>query len=190
MLKLLKKVEDQYKSAKVTDVKSGDTVRVHQRIKEGSKERIQVFEGLVIRTRRLGSATATIAVRRISSGVGVEKTFQIHSPLIEKLEVVKRSKVRRNNLSYMRRRSGKSARLAGVDFDSDAVNYVPDVEAKEEPIEEVPEAVSEDEKPSAEAENAKTRTEVTAGETKQQEVKAEPKPDQLATNDSAAATND
>jgi len=133
MNQLLKTVEDSFKSKKVTDVRSGDTVRVSQRIKEGNKERVQLFEGLVINTRRRGSSTFTITVRRIASGVGVEKTYQPHSPLVEKIEVIKRSKVRRNNLSYMRGRSGKSARLASVDFDRDEINFVPDVEDKDAP---------------------------------------------------------
>lgn len=108
----------------VVDVRSGDTVRVHQKIKEGNKERIQVFEGLVIRTDRKGSHTSSITVRRIASGIGVEKTYLMHSPLVVKVEVTKRSKVRRNYLSYMRARSGKSARLTGQVFDKDAVNTV------------------------------------------------------------------
>jgi len=130
MNQVVKEVEDSFKAKKITAVKSGDTVKVSQRIKEGDKERVQIFEGLVINTRRKGSNTFTITVRRIASGVGVEKTFQPHSPLVEKIEVVKRSKVRRNRLSYMRGRSGKAARMASVNFDSDAVNFVPDVEDK------------------------------------------------------------
>lgn len=108
----------------VVDVKSGDTVKVHQKIKEGNKERIQIFEGLVIRTSRKGSHTSSITVRRIASGVGVEKTYLLHSPLVVKVEVTKRSKVRRNYLTYMRARSGKSARLTGTEFDREAVNTV------------------------------------------------------------------
>ena len=95
---------------------------MHQKIKEGSKERVQIFEGFVIRTRRKNSLTSTITVRRIASGVGVEKTFMLNSPLLVQVEVVKRSKVRRKYLSYMRQRHGKSARLAGIDFDKEAVN--------------------------------------------------------------------
>lgn len=106
----------------VVDVKSGDTVRVHQRIREGNKERVQVFQGLVIKTSKRGGPLSRITVRRISSGVGVEKSFLLHSPLIVKVEVTKRSRVRRNYLSYMRERTGKSARLSGVEFDREAVN--------------------------------------------------------------------
>ncbi len=129
---LIKQVESKFLKKQVVDVRSGDTVKVSQRIKEGSKERIQIFEGLVIRTDRKDSLTSTITVRRISSGVGVEKSFLLHSPLIEKVEIVKRSKVRRKYLSYMRARSGKSARLAAVDFDKNTVNDVTDPEAEAE----------------------------------------------------------
>lgn len=129
---LIKQVESQFLKKQVVDVRSGDTVRVHQRIKEGNKERVQVFEGLVIRTDRKGSVTSTILVRRIASGVGVEKSFLLHSPLVEKIEVTKRSKVRRKYLTYMRERMGKSARLAAVDFDRKAVNDVTDPEAEAE----------------------------------------------------------
>ncbi len=124
-------IEAKYKKSKIVAVKSGDTVRVHQKIREGNKERIQIFEGLVIRTSRMNSLSATIAVRRIASGVGVEKTYLLHSPLVVKVEVTKRSKVRRNYLSYMRELTGKSARLSGVDFDRanvNAANAAADVE--------------------------------------------------------------
>lgn len=129
---LIQKVNDAQKKAATVNVKSGDTVRVHQKIKEGAKERIQVFEGVVIRVDRAVSHTARITVRKIASGIGVEKSFLIHSPLVEKIEVVRRSKVRRNYLSYLRERSGKSARLQSVNFDREAVNDVRDLQAEEE----------------------------------------------------------
>lgn len=132
-MSVIKAIEAKFKKHDVVDVKSGDTVRVHQKIKEGNKERIQVFEGLVIRTDRKNSHTSSITVRRIASGIGVEKTYLIHSPLVEKIEVTKRSKVRRNYLTYMRARTGKSARLASVAFDKDAVNTVKEAPA---PVEE------------------------------------------------------
>jgi len=103
-------------------VQSGDTVRVHQRIREGNKQRIQIFEGVVIRTHRLGSVSATITVRRIASGIGVEKTYLLHSPNVDKLEIIRRAKVRRNFLSFLRERRGKSARLKEVAFDRTAAN--------------------------------------------------------------------
>lgn len=129
---LIKKVNDAQKKSSVVDARSGDTVRVHQKIKEGNKERIQIFEGVVIRTDRRESHTSRITVRKVASGVGVEKSFLIHSPLVEKIEIVRRSKVRRNYLSFLRNRSGKSARLKSVSFDREAVNNVHDAVAEAE----------------------------------------------------------
>ncbi len=131
MSNLVKEVSESFKKKQVVDVHSGDTVRVHQKIKEGEKERVQIFEGLVIRTDRKDSQTSTITVRKISSGVGVEKSFLMHSPLVTKVEVIKRSKVRRKYLSYMRELTGKSARLAGVNFDK-SINDIRDEEAEAE----------------------------------------------------------
>lgn len=123
---LIQKVNEKQKKHAVVDVRSGDTVRVSQRIKEGNKERVQVFEGVVIRTDNKDSHTSRITVRKIASGVGVEKSFLVHSPLIEKIEIVRRAKVRRKFLSFLRERSGKSARLKAVKFDREAVNTLLD----------------------------------------------------------------
>jgi large subunit ribosomal protein L19 len=138
MQSVAQKIGDTYKKKQVVDVKSGDTVKVHQKIREGNKERIQIFQGLVIRTDNKGSHTSRITVRRIASGVGVEKSFLLHSPLVVKVEVTKRSKVRRNNFSYMRNRTVKSARLTVVEYDREAVNAVRDeaLEAEEAKIHE------------------------------------------------------
>lgn len=133
---LIKKVNDEQKKASVVDVRSGDTVRVHQKIKEGAKERIQIFEGVVIRTDNKQSHTSRITVRKVASGVGVEKSFLLHSPLVEKVEIVRRSKVRRNYLSFLRNRSGKSARLIAKNFDREAVNAVPEATTPVEQAEE------------------------------------------------------
>jgi large subunit ribosomal protein L19 len=134
MQSVIDKINAKYHKPQVVDVRSGDTVKVHQKIREGNKERVQIFEGLVIRTDRKDSHTASITVRRIASGVGVEKSYLLHSPLVLKVEITKRSKVRRNYLSYMRQRTGKAARLTGVEFDRAAVNAAGDekVAAKEE----------------------------------------------------------
>ena len=142
MFELIKKVEQQYRKHAVVDVRTGDTVRVHQKVKEGNKERVQVFEGVVIRTDRKDSLTSSVTVRRIASGVGVEKTYLLHSPLVLKVEVTKRSKVRRKYLTYLRERSGKSARLAAVPFDREKVNTVADKHAEEE-IEHIKEELAE-----------------------------------------------
>ena len=130
MFALIQKVNEAQKKNKVVDVRSGDTVRVHQKIREGGKERTQIFEGTVIRTDRKDSLTSRITVRKIASGVGVEKSFLVHSPFVLKIEVTKRSKVRRNYLSYLRKRTGKVTRLSGVDFERESVNDVRDLEAE------------------------------------------------------------
>ena len=132
MQSVIEKVNAKYKKHQVVDVQSGDTVKVHQKIREGAKERVQIFEGLVIRTDRKGSHTSSITVRRVASGIGVEKSYLLHSPLVLKVEVTKRTKVRRNYISYMRELTGKSARLTGVSFNKDAVNTVEDKKAEAE----------------------------------------------------------
>ena len=129
---LINKVNQAQKKQAVVDVRSGDTVRVYQKIKEGNKERIQMFEGVVIRTDNRQSHTSRITVRKIASGVGVEKSFLLHSPLIEKAEIIRRAKVRRKFLSFLRKRSGKSARLTAKNFDRAAVNDVHDAKAEAE----------------------------------------------------------
>lgn len=141
----LKKIGDAQKKASIVDVRSGDTVRVTQKIKEGEKFRSQVFEGVVIRADRKDSHTARITVRKVTSGVGVEKSFLIHNPLVEKIEIVHRGKVRRNNLSFLRERSGKSARLTNKNIDKATLNAtintgvaVPAAEAPETPAAEAP----------------------------------------------------
>lgn len=156
MANVIRELENKYRKSAVVDVRSGDTVRVHQRIREGSKERVQVFQGLVIRTDNKGSVTSRITVRRISSGIGVEKSFLLHNPLVLKVEVTKRSKVRRNYLSYMRARTGKSARMTGVDFDRAAVNDIHDAaaEAEEEKLKEEVAAAAEAEAEKKAAEDA------------------------------------
>ncbi len=143
----LKKIGDAQKKSAVVDVRSGDTVRVTQKIKEGEKFRSQVFEGVVIRTDRKDSHTARITVRKVASGVGVEKSFLIHSPLVEKIEIVHRAKVRRKNLSFLRERSGKSARLSNKAFDRVAVNTL----SETKPATEAESAPATDAKPAAES---------------------------------------
>lgn len=110
--------------AKIVQVQPGDTVRVHQIIREGAKTRTQVFEGLVIRYRKPNDGNAYLTVRKIASGVGVEKSWFVHSPNVEKIEVVRRAKVRRAFLSYMRGLRGKKARLLEQEFDKTAANDV------------------------------------------------------------------
>ncbi len=159
----LKRIGDTQKKPAVVDVRSGDTVRVTQKIKEGEKFRLQVFEGVVIRTDRKDSHTARITVRKVASGVGVEKSFLLHSPLVEKVEIIRRAKVRRKNLSFLRERSGKSARLTNKPFDRIAVNDLTPKEAVEESkseetkeaAEQVLEAEAKDPETIAESQNPK-----------------------------------
>lgn len=172
-------INDKQKKKAVVDVRPGDTVRVHQKIREAGKERIQVFEGLVIKASRKGSLTSTFAVRRIASGIGVEKTFMIHSPNILKVEIVRRSKVRRNYLTYMRELTGKSTRLSGLEFDREAVNAVKDdqAEAEEERIHEEQVESYDPEAAKAEKEAEKAEAEaVTAEAPKSEAEKLEEKP--------------
>jgi large subunit ribosomal protein L19 len=143
MSTILDQINQSFQKPKVVGVKSGDNVRVHQKIREGNKERIQVFNGLVIKTSKQGGHLNRITVRRIASGVGVEKSFLLHSPLVTKVEITKRSKVGRNYLSYMRSRTGKSARLSGIEFNKEAVNMdnnqtnlaTKDAESDKQPLE-------------------------------------------------------
>ena len=106
---IIKSIEDA-QLREVAEFKTGDTVRVHAKVKEGNRERIQVFEGTVIK-RQNGGARETFTVRKQASGVGVEKTWPVHSPIIEKIEVVRRGKVRRAKLYYLRNLRGKAARI-------------------------------------------------------------------------------
>lgn len=94
----------------IPDFRAGDTVKVHAKIKEGDKERIQIFQGVVIRKRK-GKMGATFTVRKVSYGIGVERIFPVHSPNIDKVEIVSRGKVRRGRLYYMRKLKGKAARI-------------------------------------------------------------------------------
>lgn len=107
---VLKAVAQEYIKTDIPAFNVGDTVKVHVKIKEGNRERIQIFEGFVLK-RQNGGIGETFTVRRIASGVGVEKTFPVHSPLVEKIEVVRKGKVRRARLHYMRQRTGKSAKI-------------------------------------------------------------------------------
>lgn len=103
-------IERDYMRLDIPDFRIGDTVKVHVKIREGEKERIQIFEGIVIRHRR-GGLAATFTVRKVSYGVGVERIFPIHSPQIDKIEILRRGRVRRSKLYYLRNRVGKAARI-------------------------------------------------------------------------------
>ena len=106
---IIKSIEHEQLKNKIPSLKVGDTVKVHQRIKEGNRERIQVFEGIIIK-KQGGGINATFTVRRVAYGVGVEKTFLVHSPMMEKVELVRVGKARRAKLYYLRDRVGKAAK--------------------------------------------------------------------------------
>ena len=110
MNEIIKSIEATQMKESVPEFRVGDTVKVYNKIKEGNRERIQVFEGTVIK-RQNGGARETFTVRKNSNGIGVEKTWPVHSPFVEKIEVVRRGKVRRAKLFYLRNRSGKSAKV-------------------------------------------------------------------------------
>ena len=126
MINLLEKFNKEQEK-KLPDIKPGDTIKVHQKIKEGNKERIQIFEGVVIGRKHGTGINSTITVRKVVEGVGVERIYPVHSPSIEKIEVVKHGKVRRSKLYYLRTAKGKKAKLKRKDF---AVAIAP------EPVEE------------------------------------------------------
>lgn len=111
MTKTIEKFLQPYFKKDLPDIRPGDTVKISQKIKEGDKERIQVFEGQVLARKHGRGISATITVRRIISGIGTEMVFPIHSPIIDKIEVLKKSKARRAKLYYLRKAKGKKARL-------------------------------------------------------------------------------
>lgn len=111
---VIQAITKEYQRNDIPAFNVGDTVKVHIKIKEGTRERIQIFEGFVLK-RQNGGVTETFTVRRIASGVGVEKTFPLHSPKIDKIEVVKKGKVRRAKLNYMRERTGKAAKIKSLE---------------------------------------------------------------------------
>lgn len=113
MNEIIKEIEAAQLKAEVPEFSTGDTVRVYGKIKEGNRERIQVFEGVVLK-KQGGSNRATFTVRKNSNGVGVEKTWPLHSPNVEKVEVVRKGKVRRAKLNYLRDRVGKAAKVKEV----------------------------------------------------------------------------
>ena len=131
---IIKAIEHEQLKAKIPDLKVGNTVKVHVRIKEGNKERIQIFEGIIIKVQGAG-VNKTFTVRKISYGVGVEKTFLIHSPLVEKVELVRVGKARRAKLFYLRDRVGKSAKtkeLIGARIENKEII----IKGEEAPVEE------------------------------------------------------
>ncbi len=112
-MQMIRSVEEEQMKTDIPSFRPGDTVRVHVKVVEGERERIQMFEGVVIR-RRGGGLSETFTVRRVSYGVGVERTFPLHSPRVAKIDVLRRGKVRRARLFYLRKRRGKAARIKDI----------------------------------------------------------------------------
>ena len=113
MKDIIKAIENEQLKSDITDFNVGDTVKVYAKVIEGSRERIQVYEGTVLK-RQNGGARETFTVRKLSNGVGVEKTWPLHSPIIDKIEVVRRGKARRAKLFYLRDRIGKAAKVKEI----------------------------------------------------------------------------
>ena len=177
---IIKSIEHEQLKNKIPDLKVGNTVRVHVRIKEGNKERIQVFEGIIIK-KQGGGLNETFTVRKISYGVGVEKTFLIHSPLVEKVELVRVGKARRAKLYYLRERTGKASKtkeLVGARIENKEIVLKEDLteepveEAVETPAEEkVAEVVSKEIKPEEPVVEAAAETAEKAAEVVEKEAK-------------------
>ncbi len=114
MSDIIKEIEEEQKKKEVSVFHTGDTVRVHNKIKEGNRERVQIFEGTVTKKQGGETSRATFTVRKVSNGIGVEKTWPLHSPNVEKVEVVRRGKVRRAKLFYLRKLTGKRAKVKEI----------------------------------------------------------------------------
>ena len=181
---IVKSIEHEQLKNKIPDLKVGNTVKVHARIKEGNKERIQVFEGTIIKVQGSG-VNKTFTVRKISYGVGVEKTFLIHSPLVEKVELVRVGHARRAKLFYLRDRVGKAAKtreVAGARIEDKEIE-LKGAEVVEEPVQEVEEVTTE-----TKATEEVVETPVEATETT--EAPVEEKATEIATKEVAEASDE
>lgn len=145
----IEKFNQAHVNTTVPQVRPGDTVKVHQKIKEGGKERIQIFEGVVIARKHGKGITSTITVRKVVEGVGVERIFPVHSPSIAKLEVVKSGKVRRSKLYYLREAKGKKAKLKKKEFAAAIAEEAPTEVAEASPEAEAIPSTPSDETPKA-----------------------------------------
>ena len=174
---IIKSIEHEQLKNKIPELKVGNTVRVHVRIKEGNKERIQVFEGIIIKVQG-GGVNKTFTVRKISYGVGVEKTFLVHSPLVEKVELVRVGKARRARLFYLRDRVGKSAKTreqVGARIEDKEIVLKEDLTEEPAEVEEVAVESAPEEAPVVETENVEVQETVdTVKEEPVETVKEEP----------------
>ncbi len=173
---IIKSIEHEQLKNKIPELKVGNTVKVHVRIKEGNKERIQVFEGIIIKVQG-GGVNQTFTVRKISYGVGVEKTFLVHSPLVEKVELVRVGKARRARLFYLRDRVGKAAKTkeqVGARIEDKEIVVKEDL-SEESVVEEANVEAAPEELPAVETENVTVQETVdTVKEEVVEDVKAEP----------------
>ncbi|MCR5238479.1 MAG: 50S ribosomal protein L19 [Lachnospiraceae bacterium] len=112
---IIREIEEEQKKQEIPEFNVGDTVKVHNKIREGNRERIQIFEGTVLKKQGGNTSRATFTVRKISNSVGVEKTWPLHSPNVEKIEITRRGKVRRNKLFYLRKLTGKKAKVKAAE---------------------------------------------------------------------------
>ena len=112
---IIREIEEEQKKQEIPEFNVGDTVKVHNKIREGNRERIQIFEGTVLKKQGGNTSRATFTVRKISNGVGVEKTWPLHSPNVEKIEITRRGKVRRNKFFYLRKLTGKKAKVKAAE---------------------------------------------------------------------------
>ncbi len=168
---IIKSIEHEQLKSKIPELKVGNTVKVHARIKEGNKERIQIFEGIIIKVQGSG-VNKTFTVRKISYGVGVEKTFLVHSPLVEKVELVRVGRARRAKLFYLRDRVGKAAKtkeIAGARIENKEVV----VKGDEVPVEGAQEEVKEEPAPEEETVKEEATVKDTPAEDKTEEPKEE-----------------
>ena len=150
---IIKSIEHEQLKDKIPELKVGDTVKVHQKIKEGNRERIQIFEGIIIK-KQGGGVNATFTVRKIAYGVGVEKTFLVHSPMVEKVELVRVGKARRAKLYYLRDRVGKAAKTkenTGARIEDKEITIKEKI-SEEAPVEEAPVEAAPEEAPAVETE--------------------------------------
>ena len=166
---IIKSIEHEQLKNTIPDLKVGNTVRVHVKIKEGNKERIQVFEGIIIK-KQGGGVNETFTVRKISYGVGVEKTFLIHSPLVEKVELVRVGKARRAKLYYLRERTGKASKtkeMVGARIENKEITIKEDLSEAQEPAQTVNKEVApEAPTPEVATETAEKTAEVVEKESK------------------------
>lgn len=187
---ILQQITEEYRKTDIPAFKVGDTVRVHVKIKEGQRERIQVFEGFVLK-RQGGGISETFTVRKISSGIGVEKTFPLHSPKIETIELVKEGDVRRAKLNYMRERTGKAAKIKNKVYTDEQLAAIEAAakEAEEQARAEA-EAKAAEEAAKAEAEAKAAEEAAQAEEATAEEAPAEDVAEETAPEEAEEASTD